>query len=333
MIEFFEQDSVLVLLVIVPLFALFFLWRGWKRASVLRKIGDTDLVASLTAQISPFRRQLKHLLWLIGAGALVLALARPAWGIEQEIIRTEGVQIVIAIDISRSMNAEDVSPSRIERARFDAQRVMDALVGNDVGMVVFAREAFAYMPMTYDRSAMTVFLDGISTTMVRRQGTNIPAAIERGMGAFEPRSDAHKVLILMTDGESHEGDAIAAAEQALAQDVRIYTVGYGSQEGANIPIFNPAGDLMGYQTQGDDIVTTAQNVSLLQQVAEITGGFYIRGGIDLTPLHTDILALEAGDIGEEVITRPIERFQVFVVIALVALSIGMLIPETRRNVE
>ncbi|MEO1165567.1 MAG: VWA domain-containing protein, partial [Chloroflexota bacterium] len=330
---FFEQESVLILLVIVPLFALFFVWRGWKRAAILRKIGDTDLVASLTAQISPFRRQLKHLLWLVGAGSLVLALARPVWGIEQEIIRTEGVQIVIAMDISRSMNAEDVSPSRIERARFDAQGIMDAVVGNDVGMVVFARQAFAYMPLTYDRGAMTIFLDGISTTMVRRQGTNIPAAIERGMGAFEPRSDAYKVLILMTDGESHEGDAIAAAELAAEQGIRIYTIGYGSQEGANIPIFNDAGDLIGYQTQGNVIVNTAQNVSLLQQVAELTGGFYIRGGIDLTPLYSDILALESGDIGEEVITRPIERFQVFVVIALAALSIGMLIPETKRDAD
>lgn len=331
----FEETYLLGLLVLVPLFALFFLWRGWRRAAILRKVGDTDLVAQLSAQISPFRRQLKHLLWLVGLAMLVLALARPVWGITQEIVRTEGVQVVIAIDISRSMEANDISPTRLNRARFDAQGIIDSLAGNDVGMVVFAREAFAYMPLTYDRGAAAVFLDGISTTMVTRQGTNIPAAIERGMGAFEPRSEAQKVLILMTDGESHQGDAVEAAQIAAQEDVRIYTVGYGSQEGTNIPIYNAAGEVAGFRTDGGSgvIITTALNEPLLQEIADTTGGFYIRGGIDLTPLIADIQALEAGDIGQEVITRPIERFQVFVALALAALSLGMLIPETMRDVD
>ena len=159
----FEQGIFLYLLIIIPVFLVFFMWRGMVRASILRRMGDKELIQQLTAQISPFRRRLKALFWLIALAMLILALARPAWGVEQEIIQTEGLQIVFAIDISRSMDANDVSPSRLSRARLDVLDMSAALEGNDIGIVVFAREAFSYMPLTYDYSAAEIFVEGIST--------------------------------------------------------------------------------------------------------------------------------------------------------------------------
>lgn len=327
----FEQAIFLYFLILVPVFVVLFIWRGIARANILQSIGDKELIASLSAQISPFRRQLKSVLWLIALGTLILALARPVWGVEQEIIRTEGVQIIVAIDISRSMDATDISPSRLERARFEVLDVLRALEGNDIGIVLFARDAYVYMPLTYDLGAVEVFMNGIETSMLTRQGTNIPAAIELAMGAFELRSEAQPVIIIVSDGESHEGDAVAAAQLAAEEQVIIYTMGYGTETGSNIPIYNGNGDLAGYQTEGNTgaIVTTFLNTSLLQRIASTTRGFYIPGGVDMTPLITDIQNLQSGDIGEEVISRPIERFIIFVAIAVAALSFEILLPETK----
>lgn len=328
----FEQTFFLYFLILIPLFIGLFVWRGFVRLSVLRRIGDKELIDALTARISPFRRQLKSILWLIAFGSLILALARPVWGVEREIIQKEGVQIIVAMDISRSMDANDISPSRLARARFDTFELLGALNGNDIGIVLFTTEAFVYMPLTYDIGATEIFLNDIGTHMISQQGTSIPAAIEIALGAFDQSSRAQRVILLISDGESHEGDAVAAAQMAAEEDVRIYTIGYGTQEGSNIPIYNDNNELVGYQTAGEStIVTTALNVSLLQRVAGETGGFYISGSVDLQPLITDIQLLQVGDIGEEIITRPIERFIIFVVIAVATLSIEMILPETRQD--
>src|SRR5690606_2336610 len=174
---------------------------------------------------------------------------------------------------------------------------------------------------------------GISTTMVTRQGTNIPDAIERALGSFETRSDSQKIIVLISDGESHEGDAISAARLATEQDVLIYTIGYGTQDGSTIPIYNINGDLAGHQTTGNSgvLINTVQNMSLLQDIASETGGFYIPSGVDMTPLIEDIKSRETGEIGEQVISRPIERFILFVALAVAALSFEILLLETKRE--
>ena len=328
----FEQVNYLILLILIPLFIIFFIWRGIARASIMNRIGDKELIQALSAQVSPFRRQFKAILWLFALAMLILALASPTWGIEQEVIRNEGVQIVFAIDISRSMDANDVSPSRLERARFETFEIMTALEGNDIGLVLFAREAFTYMPLTYDLGAAEVFLNGIATNMITPQGTNIPIAIERALGSFETRSPAQKIIVLVTDGESWEGDAILAAQQASEENIIIYTIGYGTEDGSTIPIYNSNGDFVAYQTTSDGsgvLIRSSQNVDLLQRIARETGGFYIPSGADMTPLIEDIQSRESGEIGEQVITRPIERFILFVALAVMALSFEILLPETK----
>lgn len=330
----FEQSLLLFLLILIPIFLFFFIWRGMVRAAALRRIGDTELVQRLLAQISPFRRRFKSFLWLIALATLILALARPVWGIEEQVIYTEGIQIVIAIDVSRSMDATDISPSRLIRARLDILDLLARLEGNDVGLVIFAQEAYAYMPLTYDINAAEVFLSDLSTDYLTLQGTNIPSAIEIALGSFERRSPAQKVIVLISDGESHEGDAIGAAEIAAEENVIIYTIGYGSPEGSTIPIYGANGELIDYKTYDDgSLVLSVLDVDLLQRVATTTKGFYISGASDMTPLADDILSLQSGNIGEEIVTRPIERFSIFVAIALLALSLEILLPETRGEAK
>ncbi|MEO1286703.1 MAG: VWA domain-containing protein [Chloroflexota bacterium] len=324
--------------IIIPLMGFFLIWRGWVRQSVMRKIGDQELVQSLVAQVSPFRRRVKALFWLATIALILLALGRPTWGFEEDIIRTEGIQIIFAIDVSRSMDATDVSPTRLQRARLDVLDMMTALEGNDLGIVLFARDAFTYMPLTYDLSAAEIFLADIDTNMMTNQGTNIPDAIERALGSFEQRSQSQKVIVLITDGESHEGDAITAAERAREENVIIYTIGYGTQEGSTIPLYDETGTLIGYQTTADSndaigtLVNTTLNFDLLQRIAEETNGAYITGGTSLEAIITDIQGLESGEIGEQVISRPIARFPIFVGLALLLLSLEMLISDAKREV-
>lgn len=328
----FEQSLLLFLLILIPIFLFFFIWRGMVRSAALRRIGDSELVQTLLAQVSPFRRWIKSFLWLMTLTALILALARPVWGIEQQVIQTEGIQIIVAMDVSRSMDASDVSPSRLERAKLDILDLLKKLDGNDFGIVIFAEKASSYLPLSYDIDAAQVFLKGISTEMMSLQGTNIPSAIETALGAFERRSPAQKVIILVTDGESHEGDSIAEAEIAAEQNVVIYTIGYGTTEGATIPIYNADGQLVDYKTRDDgSLVLSTLNPELLQHIAETTHGFYMPGASDMTPLADDILNLQSGNTGQETITRPIERFGIFVAFAFIALSLEILLPETRKE--
>lgn len=328
----FEHAFFLYALILVPLFIGLFIWRHFVRLGILRQMGDKELIEVLSARISPFRRQVKSVLWLVALAALVIAIARPVWGVEREVINKEGVQIVFAIDVSRSMDANDVSPSRLVQARLDIMTLLQALAGHDIGFVVFTKEAYIYMPMTYDVNAATVFLDDIDTTMITQQGTDIALAIERAMSAFEGRSQAQRVIILMSDGENHGDDAIVMAQRAAEAGIRLYTIGYGTQDGANIPIYNDQGDLVSYQTRGNgQIITSHLYVNRLQEIAHVADGFYISGDVDLRPLVSEIGLLAVGDIGEEVLTRPIERFQIFLLLAVIALSAEMLLPETRGD--
>jgi len=330
----FTQPLYFILFILIPLFLLFFIWRGLVRSIALRRIGDEALVSTLLSQISHGRRRFKLFLWLVTLSLLIFALARPTWGVETERVRSEGVQIIFTLDISRSMNADDMSPSRLKRAQLDIHNLLNSLADNDVGMVLFARSAFQYMPLTSDMNVAEIFLNAVTTDAATAQGTNIPAAIEIALNSFEARSTAQPIMVLISDGESHEGDTIIAAQQAAAANVTIHTLGYGTEAGANVPIFNEDGELINYRTFADGtLVTTRLNPQSLQQIASITGGTYqqmARGG-SITPVIEALHQAQATSARDEWSTRPIERFGIFVAVAILLLSLEMLLPEGRKG--
>jgi Ca-activated chloride channel family protein len=328
----FAYPSILFLLILIPVFLIFFIVRNIARATAIQRIGDTELVRALLAQVSPSRRRWKSFLWLCTLGCLIAALARPIWGIESELVRTEGVQVVLALDVSRSMDAIDVVPSRLQRMQFDMLDLARRLEGHDIGIVLFAGDAFVYMPLTYDTGAARIFLSTISTDMTTVQGTNIVAAIESAIGLFEARSAAQPVIVLASDGENHEVDPQNIAEFAAENNVIIHTIAYGTLEGGLIPLYDQFGNLYNYKTdRNNQLVTSILNDEVLRRVAQATGGIYQQVGFGdvVGVIVENVNQLESGELREELVTRPVERFGLFVALAIFVLSIEILLPETR----
>lgn len=330
----FLEPLYFALLVLIPTFLLLFFWRGIARTSALRRMGDEELVRQLTAQASLTRRRVKALLWLMTISCVVIALARPTWGSETEIIRADGQQIIFAVDVSRSMDASDIVPSRLERAKLDIRTIMQAFEGNDFAIVLFARSAIAYMPLTRDISAAEVFVESISTNAISAQGTNLPAAFDIVNNLFDETVPAQRIVIVISDGENHEGDPLLAAQEAANNNMTVHVLGYGSEDGAEVPLFDESGALIGFRTYEDNTpVITRLNEDILRQIARVGGGTYrqSQGSDYLTPMIDAITALQSDVLSEQIITRPIERAYIIAGFAAFFLMFEILLAEARRR--
>ncbi|MGB1287724.1 MAG: vWA domain-containing protein, partial [Aggregatilineales bacterium] len=275
MLTFTNPDG-FILFVLIPIFGVFFVLRNLARAGALRRIGDTELVEQLLMQVSVTRRRLKIVLWLLVICLMILALARPIWGIETEVVETENAAVIFAVDISRSMDAEDVAPSRLARARFDILTLLDSLEGNDIGIVLFAGQAFPYMPLTYDLNAARIFVNAIDTSAISLQGTATGDALLRASAMFDERTGAKPVIVLLSDGENHEDDALLVARNLADEGVVIHTMVYGTAEGGIIPVYDETGNLVEYKSDaGGNLILTRPDESLLRNIAAATGGIFV----------------------------------------------------------
>lgn len=334
----FLNPLVLVLLGLIPGFVLFFIWRNWIRSAALRRIGDETLVQALLSRVSPVRRRLKSGLWLITLAALVLALARPVIGVETVTVQGEGVPLIIALDISRSMQAADIAPDRLQRAKLDVRTLLETLPPRvNVGLVLFARDAFQYMPLTYDPNVAGVFLEGASPQAATLQGTSLTDAINEALLMLDAvESDAPaRFLWLLSDGENHEGDPLTAAQRAIDRNLTIFTTGYGTAEGAQVPVYDANGNLLEYKTYSDGtLVISALDDTMLRRIATQTGGVYAQAsssGADMQRLLERLEAAQSGTLDAQTISQPIERFYWLIGLALLALSLEMILPETRSK--
>jgi Ca-activated chloride channel family protein len=329
----FSMTSALVGLLLIPLMLAFFIWRWQARRRTLAKIGERALIDKLIARVHYRRRIYQIMLWLVALGAIIVALARPTWGETFERLETRQRQVIITLDLSRSMDAQDIVPSRLERAIFDIRQLLEALEGDDVGVVVFTNEAFTYVPLTYDLDAVGVYLNALTTEAITQQGTSLLRALETAVGAFDERADGAKSIVLMSDGESHEGDALEMA-QALAEDnITLHVVGYGREEGAVIPVYDD-GRIVDYKTDENGIlVETRINRPLLEALADIGGGVFQLVDSPTQSILPVVDALQASrqGAGQETIVRvPVEQFSWFVLLALMSLSFEILIRDTRQ---
>jgi len=328
----FLQPAYLALLLLVPLAALFLLWRSLLRQQALRQLGDEALVRLLIQRISPARRRLRELLWLTALACTVLALARPAWGIETESLPVQGVEVVLAIDISLSMDAQDIAPSRLRRALLLARDLLEALPQAHVGVLIFTRQAQPILPITYDRSAAALLLDSLNTQAISQQGSSLGEAIRRALPMYEERSGAQRFLLLLSDGEDHEGEALAAAHEAQVAGLRIDTIGFGTALGGIIPILDAQGVAIDYKTDANGtIVETRRDDATLAAISQATGGLYIpyEPGVSLQPLIDAINSASGGELSSQWISRPIERFGIFAALAILALGLEVILPDSR----
>jgi Ca-activated chloride channel family protein len=324
------------LLWLVPALGGFFIYSFRTKTRLLRRFASAEMLARLTSGVSRPRQILKALLVMAGTLACVLALAGVRWGFTWEEVKREGVDIVVALDVSDSMLVEDAEAgghlSRLERAKREITDLLRLLEGDRIGLVAFAGTAFVECPLTLDYGAAEIFLDSIDTDLIPVKGTDLAEAIAVSLEAFEGGSHDSSAVILITDGEDHSGAALEAAEEAKTAGVRIFTIGIGRDEGAPIPA--PGGGFR--RDRRGEIVLSRLDETTLQKIALETGGSYVRsvtGDVDLEQIYAQGIkaVLEDQDLGSRRRQRWEERFQWLVAVALLVLMAEPLISDRVRK--
>jgi len=329
----FANPEILFALLLLPVVVLFYFWSRHGRQSARERFARANKLEGLAQSYSRTGRVTKYVLFLLALVFIILAAARPQWGTHAVMLKREGLDIMVILDTSASMDAEDMKPSRLEKAKQEIRGIVERLSGDRIGLVLFAGNSFIHCPLTLDYSAFNIFMDVVYSDIIPTQGTAIGDAIKSALTAFDQKQRKYKVIILMTDGEDHDTEPIAAAELAREQGVRIFTIGIGSVRGEPIPIKNRRGEVLGYKKDEDgSIVMTRLDESTLQQIADITGGVYFRataGEIELDRIYDEILGMEKKELEGKLMTQYEDRFQYPLVVGVVLLIIEFLISDKK----
>ncbi len=321
----FASPEYLYLLILLPVILAVYIYSNYRRNRNLRLYGDVQLLKSLMPDVSEYRPGVKFWLSFVALALIVVALARPQFGSKKETITRQGIEAVIALDISNSMMAEDIAPNRLEKAKKIISRLIDKFENDKVGLIVFAGDAFVQLPITNDFISAKMFLETISPALISRQGTDIGGAISLAMKSFTNTEGVGKAIILITDGENHEGGAEEAAKLAADKGMNVYVLGIGSLEGAPIP----ADGSNDYRRDKEgNVVVTKLNEQMAQAVAQAGNGAYIR--VDNTNnaqkiLESEVNKLAKADVTTEVYTEFNEQFEFIAWIAFILLVIEALI--------
>ena len=334
MINFAKPQYLYALFLLIPLF-LFLLWSRYRRREMLHKLGDPALIARLSESINQRNRDWKHVLWFLTLLMMILALARPTWGSQVQVVEQRGLQIMVALDVSNSMLAADIKPSRLERAKLEISDLMDQLAGDEIGLVLFSGSSFIQFPLTSDYATARSFLDYAGPELISKPGTAIGDAIRTAKAGFDPQRSSQKVILLITDGEDHDSEALAQAQAAAEDNIMIYAIGFGSAQGEPIPEYAADGSISGYKkdSQGE-IVLSKLNESLLQEISTASGGQYYHAtaaGDEISNLLDEMNALQKEELEQQFEVKGVERFQIFVLAALLMMAVSMLLPERRSE--
>jgi Ca-activated chloride channel family protein len=325
----FAQAQYLLLLLLIPFFFIIQTVVLKMRRRRIRKFGDEALVEALMPSYAKARVWVRLTLFSIGFLFFVVGLSRPQIGAKLKEHQTRGAEIMIVLDVSNSMLAEDYSPNRLERAKLAISRIVDKLQEDRIGLIVFAGDAFVQLPITTDYVSAKMFLNSISTGSVPVQGTAIGDAISTAMRSFSAQSEKSRAIIVITDGENHEDDPVEAARVAAESGARVFTIGVGSPEGKPIPM---DGELL--KDKDGNIVVTRLDEGVLQEVAAAGNGVYVRAGnneFGLNPIIEDIRKMEDEKYSSVVFEEYDEQFMYFLAIALLFFVIEMLIGDRKSK--
>ena len=327
----FADPNFLYLLILLPGIVAIYLYSNYRRRQHIRAYGDPELMKALMPTVSKYRSDVKF--WMIFAAftLLILMLARPQFGSKMETVKRSGVETVIALDISNSMLAEDVVPSRLEKAKKLISRLVDSFNNDKVGLNVFAGDAFTQLPITTDYVSAKMFLETISPSLITTQGTDIGGAIRLGMKSFTPQEGVGRAIIVITDGENHEGGALEAAKEAADKGMQVFVLGIGSTDGSPIPVERGSNDFR--RDNEGNVIVTKLNEQMCQEIAKAGKGVYIR--VDNSnsaekALNKEIAKLSKSDVESKVFTEYNEQFQAVAWLVLLLLVAEMLILE-RKN--
>ena len=327
MVYFFAHYQYLWLLLLVPAFPVLYAVVRTLRRRRIRKFGDEALVDRLMPSWSGAKGWIRVILFSLAFLFFVLGLARPQIGAKLSERKTKGAEVIICLDVSNSMLAQDYSPNRLERAKLAISRIVDRLQEDRIGLIVFAGSSFVQLPITTDYVSAKMFMNSISTESVPVQGTAIGDAILTAVKGFSAESEKSRAVIVITDGENHEDDPVEAARTAAEMGVRVYTIGVGSAQGQPIPM---DGELL--RDRGGEIVVTRLDEEALREIAQAGNGAYVHAGNEefgLNPVIDDIRKMEAEEFNSVVFEEYDERYMYFFGIALALLVLEMLIGERR----
>ena len=322
-------------IILVPLAILFIIWAERERRKALNKIGQPNLIARLAAAVNGRGRIWKYALWVAGLALLMIALARPQWGETKTSAPQQGVQVMVALDVSKSMLTQDIKPNRLDRAKMEISDLMNHLQGDEIGLVPFSGASFVLFPLTSDYNTARSFLDTAKPAIVSRGGTAIGDAIRTAMNGFDAHRTSQKVIVLVTDGEDTESNALQAAQEAAKKGAIIYAIGFGSAAGDFVPEFDENGNQIGVkQDKNGQPVKSVLNNSALREITGATGGKYFpatANGSELDALTAELDRLQHGDIVNRETVQKHEQFQWFLAPALALFLIAELIPERKTR--
>ena len=326
----FVNPDFLYLLFLLPVLLGGYLFYNHRRRQNIRKYGDPVLLQELMPMVSKYRPDVKFWLTFSALALCIIMLARPQFS-SKKTEKRSGVEAVIALDISNSMLAEDVKPSRLEKAKKLISRLVDTFNNDKVGMIVFAGEAFPQLPITSDYVSAKMFLESINPNLISTQGTDIGAAIRLAMKSFTPNDGVGRAIVVITDGENHERDALEAAKEAAEKNMQVFILGIGSPNGSPIPVERGSNDFR--KDKDGNVIVTRLNEQMCQKIAKAGNGMYIRVDNSNSAekiLNEEISKLAKQDVESQVFTKFDEQFQVLAWLVLILLVVEMLILE-RKN--
>ena len=325
----FEDPAYLYLLISLPLLILIRMYGLRKRKKQLKDFGDILLVKELMPNVSGGRRELKFWLMLAAVALIAIMLARPQMGTKISQDKRQGIEVMIALDISNSMKAEDVAPSRLDKSKMMIENLVDNFTDDKVGLVVFAGDAFIQLPITSDYVSAKMFLQNIDPSLIASQGTNLAEAVGLSSRSFTKQDNVGRAVIVITDGEDHEGGAVEAAKQAKKNGMRVFVLGVGSTKGTPIPDGNG-----GYMKDNTgQVVMSALNEEMCKQVAEAGGGAYIHvdnNNLAQRQLDNEISKLQKGDIMNVVYSEYDEQFQAVGILLIIILIVETIVLESKN---
>ncbi|MBT3478525.1 MAG: VWA domain-containing protein [Candidatus Marinimicrobia bacterium] len=326
----------LVLYVYIPLFILWIFWIYKGRKQKILSDTESHLRARLLGKIEPNRIIWKERLLFLSTVVLVFAASGPQIGVRLAPVDRKGVDLVFAIDVSTSMNAEDVKPNRLEKSKFEISQMIRQLKGDRVALIVFAGSSHLYLPLTTDYEAARLFLDEIDTKMIPTQGTALSSAIQTGLSAFTEDDSKYKVLVLVTDGEDHEGQAIDLASQAAKRGMVVHSVGVGTQSGSLIPVKDKQG-IRDYKRDGSGkLITSILNENILRDIAHAGNGTYVR--FDNKPANFRAImkaidSMEKRTFKSHVYSEYEDRYQSFAILSIGLMLAGIMMPTRNKKEE
>jgi len=328
----FANPEYLYLLLALPLLVLFFVINEYRRRKAFRRLGDVAVIKKLLPDLSKYRPSVKFIFQISAVVLAIIMLARPQFGSKIEEIKRQGVEVIIALDVSNSMLAEDIQPNRLERAKQAISRLVETLDNDKIGLIVFAGDAYTQIPVTTDYISAKMFLSTISPDMVPKQGTAIGSAIDLGIRSFSPGAGKSKAMIIITDGENHEDDPVAKAKEASAEGIVIHTIGIGSAEGVPVAVSQNGRKDYLKDAEGNTVITKLDE-NILKEIAVAANGKYVRANnsnIGLDQIFGDIRKLKKQELEGKMYSEYNDQFQIFAGAALLLLLADFLIMD-RKN--